>query len=96
MTKLEIQKILSISFFSDDLERNVTIKEYLKELLLVLWSQQEGFSGKRPFGNSGWSWDLYKALIENGVKCGSLDSDGYVEHVTDDADEIIRYCIRAL
>lgn len=31
-----------------------TIGEYLKKLLLTLWDEEDGFSGKRPFGNSSW------------------------------------------
>lgn len=32
----------------------LTVRDYLKALLRRLWLEQEGFSGKRPFGNSGW------------------------------------------
>lgn len=40
-----------------------TIREYLKALLIKLWEEGEGFSGKRPFGNSGWEFEIYKALV---------------------------------
>lgn len=53
-----------------------TIRGYLCELLDVLWSEQEGFSGKRPFGNSGWEYDLYRALIEAGHIKGLIDDEG--------------------
>lgn len=56
-----------------------TIKEYFKKLLIALWEQAEGFSSKRPFGNSGWQWDVYVALIRDGMKVGTLDEDGYIE-----------------
>lgn len=39
-----------------------TIREYLMRLLLTLWQEGESFSGKRPFGNSGWEWDVIDAL----------------------------------
>jgi hypothetical protein len=39
-----------------------TIKQYLKKLLEMLWERGEGFSGKRPFRNSGWEYDLEKVL----------------------------------
>lgn len=39
-----------------------TVREYLQALLLVLWMEEEGFSGKRPFGNSGWQGELENAL----------------------------------
>ena len=47
----------------------LTIKEYLHKLLSTLWDEGESFNGKRPFGNSGWEYDIYTAL----VKCGAVD-----------------------
>ena len=38
-----------------------------------------GFRGKRPFGNSGWEFYVYKPLIEGGFIEGKLDEDGFVE-----------------
>jgi hypothetical protein len=52
---------------------NMAIREYLGALLTKLWEQGEGFSGKRPFGNSGWEYDLYAALIKAGAVEGELD-----------------------
>lgn len=67
------------------------IRDYLANLLLTLWSEREGFSGKRPFGNSGWEYDLYEALVQAGVVAGKLDEDGYLEEVRgDEADDLIR------
>jgi hypothetical protein len=56
-----------------------TIREYLRALLVAVWEDGEGFSGKRPFGNSGWEYDLYAALIEAGAVKGNLDEWGGVE-----------------
>ena len=58
-----------------------TIGEYFEKLLLTLWDEQEDFSGKRPFGNSGWEYDVYASLISAGVVDGSLDEEGYVSNV---------------
>jgi hypothetical protein len=44
-----------------------TIGEYLGTLLLTLWQEGESFNGKRPFGNSGWEYDVYRGLIKAGV-----------------------------
>ena len=55
-----------------------TIRGYLKALLSKLWEEGEGFSGKHPFGNSGWEFPLYAALVKAGVVEGSLDEDGYL------------------
>lgn len=59
----------------------VTIKDYMKALLVELWTEEEGFSGKRPFGNSGWSYSIYSELVRNGLVEGKLDEDGYVEEM---------------
>ncbi len=72
-----------IKFKSADLNRKVTVREYLKELLITLWDEGESFSGKRPFGNSGWQYDLYTALIKGGAITGTLDEDGYIASFDD-------------
>ena len=74
-----------------------TIGEYLKTLLLTLWREGEGFSGKRPFGNSGWDYDLYAALIKGGIAVGKLDEDGYVDEVDyKKANEAIEQIIESI
>jgi hypothetical protein len=58
-----------------------TIRGYLVALVDQVWREGEGFSGKRPFGNSGWEVELYEALIEAGAvpnvrdKWGEVTSD---------------------
>lgn len=67
----------------------VTIRQYFKLLLSELWKRAEGFSGKRPFGDSTWQFDVYKALIKHGFP-GQLDEDGYVDKIDMKiADELI-------
>ena len=56
-----------------------TVGEYLRLLLATLWAEEEGFSGKRPFGNSGWTRDLYHAVIKGGASDGTVDEDGDIE-----------------
>lgn len=74
-----------------------TIKEYLIKLLHELWSEGEGFSGKRPFGNSGWEYELYLPLVSAGVVKGKLDPEGYIQDVdTDAANAMIFDAIGAL
>lgn len=89
--------IARLTFFSGDLGKEMTIKEFLKKLLLTLWEEGENFSGKRPFGNSGWKYDIYKCLIKNNVVNGKLDEDDYVDECdSDNADEIIKQIIQNL
>lgn len=78
----------------DNDARAKTVGDYLKILLLTLWDEEEGFSGKRPFGNSGWQYEVYKALISAKVVDGRLDEDGYVDKIDYcTADNIIRQII---
>ena len=57
----------------------LTVGGYLQALLTELWREGEGFSGKRPFGNSGWEYELYQAVIAGGAATGELDEDGGVD-----------------
>lgn len=52
-----------------------TIKEYLYELLKNLWYKRDTFSGKYPFGNSGWEWDLYGPLVKAGIVKGVIHEE---------------------
>lgn len=77
-----------------------TIGEYLIKLLTVVWKSGED-AVHRPFGNSGWQWDVYEALIKAGLVKGTVtvDEDGQVEDVDTDpraADELITEAIAEL
>lgn len=82
MSDPKLQQALAVRFDSDA-GKNKTVRDYLHSLLTTLWAEGEGFSGKRPFGNSGWENDLYRPLIEAGFIKGALDEDGYIEEVDD-------------
>ena len=70
--------ILSIPMSSNDANAR-TVGDYLRRLLLELLTERDGFTGKRPFGNSGWfSGDLVAALVRAGVVDGTLDAEGCV------------------
>lgn len=64
-----------------------TVRSYLQDLLHTLWVEEEGFSGKRPFGNSGWQYDVYTALVIAGLIEGQLNEYGYLDEVDTDAGE---------
>ena len=72
-----------------------TIGDYLEALLLAVWDQGEGFSGKRPFGDStSWKWDVSTALVQGGAVEVTLDSDGNIERFDGAArDAVIREAI---
>ena len=74
-----------------------TIGQYLGMLLLAVWQEGESFSGKRPFGNSGWEYDVYTGLIRGGLIKGSFDENGYIDDVdTKAADKLISDHIKQL
>ena len=63
--------------FDSDAGDDLTVRQYLHELMRLLWDEQDGFSGKRPFGNSGWEHDLYTPLAKAGfIDLGPLGEDG--------------------
>lgn len=66
-----------------------TLRNYLKLLLLALWREEEDFSGKRPFGESGWKCDIYVPLIEEGYIDGMIDVEGYLEEVDEQAGDAL-------
>jgi len=73
------KEILKLKFKSGDLNRTVTVGNFFTELLKALWIEGESFSGKRPFGNSGWDGDLIVCFIKNDIIKCELDEDGYIK-----------------
>jgi hypothetical protein len=76
----------------------VTVRHYLSLLLRQLWIDDECFSGKRPFGNSGWKYDIYTSLVVNGFIVGRMGDhgEGMIEFNRHEADQLIRDCIYRL
>lgn len=77
-----LDRVLDLDMDSRD-HRNTTIREYLTALLSAVWEQEEGFSGKRPFGNSGWVLDFVKPL----AKAGYIEAE-YNSEYPDELDRI--------
>lgn len=74
-----------------------TLRDYLKKLLVTLWIEEESFSGKRPFGNSGWQTGVYCDLVKASVLDGVIDEDGYLEEVDyDEGETLVLACIEAV
>jgi hypothetical protein len=98
---MNYEEMLNLKIESHDHPKDMTIRGLLKELLRTLWSEGESFSGKRPFGNSGWEFDIYLPLVKAGCVTGVIDSDGYVDSFdTKEADDlvlkIISYCFSTI
>lgn len=64
--------------FDSDAGDGLTVREWLTDLLMTVWVEEEEFSGKRAWGNSGWQWDVYPPLVDAGFLPGTLDPDGYI------------------
>lgn len=77
-----------------------TVRGYLVTLLMTLWREEECFSGKRPFGNSSWQYDLYQPIGRAGMVSMTFDEDGYADKFSqaeqDKADRLILAAIEAL
>lgn len=82
------KELLEIRFDSDAGD-NLSVREYLKALLVTLWKEGEGFSGKRPFGNSGWEYELFLPLIKAGAMPGEVDEYGYIVDCDENAGRAI-------
>ena len=99
LDRYDIQAVLDLKM-DDGPCGYCSVREYLKSLLWELWQEGEGFSGKRPFGDSAWEYDLYQVLVQNNIVMGSLDENGYISMDKDfdkaTAHKIIGECIKAL
>lgn len=73
------QELLDLPLLPGNDSGAATVRGYLVALLSNLWEEEEGFSGKRPFGNSGWQYDLYVPMVQAGMVPGTVDADGYVD-----------------
>lgn len=91
------KNIGSLTFYCRDLNQTISIHDYLVRLLATLWHEQDEFSGKHPFGNSGWSYDVMACLIAHNLIPGELDEDGYVKIVDyGEGDKVIREYIKLM
>lgn len=76
-----------------------TLRDYFKAMLRAIFKEGDGFSGKRPFGNSGWEHSLAIELVKAGVLDGKiLDDDGWIDADYDRKafDVLIEKAIEAL
>lgn len=90
------EEVLSTPMGENDADA-ANIRGYLIKLLEVLWEEQEGFGGKRPFGNSSWEYELHGALLDAGYITGQRDEDGYIDDVDEaSGSRLIFKAIRAL
>jgi len=77
---MKSEDVLKLPMRENDADAD-NIGEYLAALLCGVIVETEGFSGKRPFGNSGWYSDLKFALVKGKAVMGKI-----VRHEYDDGD----------
>lgn len=81
---MSYEEILNSEFVEPDLHPwPITVREYFRNLLRTLWVEEEGFSGKRPFGNSEWQALLYAHLVKEGYLSGEVyeeEGEWYVKN----------------
>lgn len=68
------QQILDLPMEENDSGAD-TVCGYLIALLAVIWDDGQDLS---PFGNSGWEWDLYQALVTAGYAENPFDDNGCI------------------
>ena len=73
-----------------------TIGGYLAALLEMVWEEGEGFDGKRPFGNSGWEWDLHRPLAEANLVPSTRSKYGEIDVDHGDVDRLVKLAISVL
>lgn len=74
-----------------------TVRDYLLALLAIVWREEECFNGKRPFGNSGWTAEVYGGLLDAGMIDGQRGSDGWIEDLDyADGERLVQLAIAAL
>jgi hypothetical protein len=94
------QDVLSLPLPQPNDADAATVRDYLIALLHEVWREEEGFSGKRPFGNSSWQFDLYVPMARARWIELTLDEDGYIDDFPIEArhraDSLIYAAIHAL
>ncbi len=78
-SRAEAEEVLCAQLRGDNDSGERTVREYFLAIAKKVWEDGEGFSGKRPFGNSGWNYDIYGALVSADLISGTFDGDGYLE-----------------
>ena len=89
--------ILNIPLEKNNNAGAASIREYLTQLLLVLWNEGESFNGEKPFGSSGWEHEILLPLVRFGYVKGEIDENEYIKDIdVDAANELIFSAILCL
>lgn len=91
MPQVDIKDVLKM-----DVE-GTSLRVMLKDLLTMVLLQGEQFDGKRPWGDSGWEFDIYRAMVLNGFIKGTVDEYGDIyNYSVAECDELILRCVEEI
>ncbi len=89
MTVATVEQVLATPVDDMLASDETALRDILATLLAKVWIEDEGFDGKRPFGNSGWKNDIVAAMVKAGVLDGLLDEWGDLDEVDYDAADAL-------
>lgn len=69
------KEILELEFESTDLRKEITIRDFFKELSITLLKQRNALAWRKPFGNGRWHHDLCNCLAQNGIIDGECSDN---------------------
>ena len=95
MKEEKTMDILDVKMYMNDAGAK-NIREYLKALLHKVWDEEECFSGKHPFGNSSWQYDVHYALAKANLITSDFIEDELMSYDRDTANKLILEAIEAL
>lgn len=93
---MNIEEIKNLSGYSSYLDREITIKDYFKKLLLELLSEPGRFINRKPFSDGSWYDCIYKPLINSGLVYGEFDGSSIIYIDEETANRIIKEVIESL
>lgn len=67
----------TVVVFDDDDDSVMTIGEFFHACMIRLWEEEDGFSGKRPLGGSGWSYEMREVLVDK-FNCSQGEADAMI------------------
>lgn len=85
---MQPNEILDLPMSTNDAGAS-TVREYLKILVYKVWGEEEQFSGKRPFGVTGWQNEVYRSLYRAGLIEGTEDGEGWISNLDREAGDAL-------
>lgn len=84
----EMEQILETEVYDGD-----TLRTVLKDLVVKIFNEQEGFSGKRPFGDSDFYCRVENSLVIAGFVEGVVEDGEVVQSNDAQFDKLIKDCV---